>query len=151
MRAHLAGTTLLFVLLAPSCRRPRPLGRAGDIAVVSGWAYPSVSGMSGAYLVLENDGEHPDTVLGLSGEGVGDASMHGVERRGVESRMVPLEKLPIAPRGRVAMKPGGMHIMLTELSHDLRMGDTLALQVDLARGGRVMVRLVVLPYGEIPE
>jgi hypothetical protein len=118
---------------------------------VAGWAYPSTAGLAGAYLVLENRGPTADTVTALSGPEVGDASMHGVRREGVSSTMYPLEQLEIPAGGRVAMQPGGIHIMLSELARELVVGDTIMLDLALARAGRVAVRLPVISYGEIPE
>jgi len=118
---------------------------------MQGWAYPSTAGLAGAYLVLENRGRSADTVMSLSGPEVGDASMHGVRREGVSSTMYPLDWLEVPAGGQVAMQPGGIHIMLVELARELVVGDTLVLGLDLARAGRVEVKLPVIPYGEIPE
>lgn len=142
---------LLAVLCLPGCRRAEPLAAAGDVVVTAGWAYPSTAGMAGAYLVLENRGDRADTVWSLSGPEVGDASMHGVRREGVSSTMFPLEGLEVPPGGRVAMQPGGIHIMLAELSRELAVGDSLTLRLRLGRGGEAEVRLGVLPYGELPD
>jgi len=141
-----------MVLLAlTACRRGRPLAEAGRVSVVLGWAYPSTAGLAGAYLVLENRGPTADTVTALSGPEVGDASMHGVRREGVSSTMYPLDWLEIPARGRVAMQPGDIHIMLSELARELAVGDTVVLGVTLSRAGAVEVKLPVIPYGEIPE
>ncbi|MDH4347339.1 MAG: copper chaperone PCu(A)C [Gemmatimonadota bacterium] len=145
----------MLLVLAPialvACGRERPLAEAGGVSVVRGWAYPSTAGLAGAYLVLTNHGPAPDTLTRLSGPEVGDASMHGVRREGVSSMMYPLEQLEIPAGGRVAMQPGGIHIMLSELARELGVGDTIMLELALARAGLMAVRLPVISYGEIPE
>lgn len=142
---------LLLPLAVTSCGRERPLATAGEISVMQGWAYPSTAGLAGAYLVMENHGASADTVTSLSGPDVGDASMHGVRREGVSSTMYPIDRLELPAGRRVAMKPGGIHIMLADLARELVVGDSLILSLDLARTGRVEVKLPVLPYGEIPD
>jgi copper(I)-binding protein len=142
---------LLLPLAVAGCRRERPLATAGEVSVVRGWAYPSTAGLASAYLVLENHGRSADTVKSLSGPEVGDASMHGVRREGVSSVMYPIDWLELPAGGEVAMEPGGIHIMLAELAGELVVGDALVLGLDLARAGRVEVKLPVIPYGEIPE
>jgi copper(I)-binding protein len=147
-------TLVLLVLLSlavSGCGRERPLAAVGEISVVQGWAYPSTAGLASAYLVMENLGRSTDTVTGLSGPDVGDASMHGVRREGVSSTMYPIDRLEVPAGGRVKMRPGGIHIMLSELAGELVVGDSLILDLDLARAGRVEVKVPVLPYGEIPE
>jgi len=142
---------LLLPLVVSGCGRERPLATVGEISVVQGCTYPSTAGLASAYVVLRNHAGSADTVTGLSGPGVGDASMHGVRRDGVSSTMYPIERLEIPSGGRVAMRPGGIHIMLAELARELVVGDSLTLDLDLARAGRVEVKLPVVPYGEIPE
>jgi len=142
---------LLLPLAVSGCGRERPLATVGEISVVQGWAYPSTAGLASAYLVLENHGGSADTVTGLSGPEVGDASMHGVRREGVSSTMYPIDRLDLPAGRRVTMKPGGIHIMLADLVRELVVGDSLVLSLDLARTGRVEAKLPVLPYGEIPE
>jgi copper(I)-binding protein len=142
---------LLLPLAVTSCGRERPLATAGEISVMQGWAYPSTAGLASAYLVLENHGGLADTVTSLTGPEVGDASMHGVRREGVSSTMYPIDRLELPAGRRVTMKPGGIHIMLADLARELVVGDSLVLSLDLARTGRVDVKLPVLPYGEIPE
>lgn len=152
MRRPIFTLLLLLPLAVTGCgRERRPLATVGEISVVQGWAYPSTAGLASAYVVVENRGESADTVTGLSGPEVGDASVHGVRREGVTSTMYPLDSLEVPAGGRVAMKPGGIHIMLAELARELGVGDTLVLGLDLARTGRVEVKLPVVPYGEIPD
>jgi periplasmic copper chaperone A len=142
---------LLLPLAVSGCGRERPLAAVGEISVVQGWAYPSTAGLASAYLVMENLGRSTDTVTSLSGPEVGDASMHGVRREGVSSTMYPIDRLEVPAGGRVKMRPGGIHIMLSELAGELAVGDTIVLDLTLARAGRVAVRLPVISYGEIPE
>ena len=151
MRRRVPVLLALASLAVIACGRGRPLAEAGDVSVAQGWAYPSTAGMAGAYLVLANHGPVADTLTALSGPEVGDASMHGVRRDGVSSTMFPLDWLEIPAGRRVAMQPGGIHIMLSELARELAVGDTVVLDLTFSRAGPVEVRLPVIPYGEILE
>jgi copper(I)-binding protein len=151
MPRHIPILLALASLGLSACGRERPLAVAGSLSVAQGWAYPSTAGLAGAYLVLANAGPAPDTLTYLSGPEVGDASMHGVRRDGVSSTMYPLDWLEIPAGGQVAMQPGGIHIMLSELAREIAVGDSVVLDLSLARAGRLTVRLPVIPYGEIPE
>jgi copper(I)-binding protein len=151
MPRHVPVLLVLASLALIGCGRERPLAEAGSLSVIRGWAYPSTAGLAGAYLVLANAEPAPDTLVQLSGPEVGDASMHGVRREGVSSVMYPIDQLEIPARGRVSMRPGGVHIMMSELAREITVGDTIALDLRLARAGQLTVRVPVVPYGEIPE
>jgi hypothetical protein len=62
-------------------------------------------------------------------------------------RMRSAGALTLAPNARIAMKPGGMHIMLMGLTAPLRPGTRLPLTLRFERAGNVQVSLPVLPSG----
>ncbi len=61
------------------------------------------------------------------------------------SRPVPAIDLP--PGQTVTLAPGGLHLMLIGLTHELRQGERVPVTLTLERGGSLTVPLEVLAAG----
>jgi copper(I)-binding protein len=144
-------------------------GTASDISVTSAWARPALGGMpamdatkdpnatagsmdhgsmtmgaiSAAYLTLENKGG-ADTLISASGD---VAEMIQVHETKEKDGMMMMEEakagIPVPANGTVEMKPGGIHVMLMNLKHDLKVGDTFKLTLKFQSGKEVSVDVPV--------
>ena len=106
---------------------------------VSGWARPTVAGQNGsaAYLSIHNAGPGADRLLALSSPVAASASLHSTNTAGGVVRMRGAGPQLIAQDKVLAMKPGGIHVMLTGLKAPLRAGTRLALTLRFERAGIV--------------
>ena len=93
----------------------------------------------------------PDTVLGVAADVADSASMHAQAAAGGSMRMVALEHVEVPANGNAAFVPGGKHVMLTSLRRDYEKGDTIWVEVRLARAGVVSFPAIVLSYAEVAE
>jgi periplasmic copper chaperone A len=140
MRRLLLAVTLLAATPAfaqtPGIQVDQPWARATPGAVRSGAVYLTVT-----------DHGAPDTLTGVSTPVAGMAMVHeSFEENGV-SKMRMLDGVKLAPNAPVALKPGGMHIMLTELKQPLRVGGTFPLTLSFAHAAPVTVTVKVLAIG----
>lgn len=119
-----------------------------DVAISNVWARASVlaSRPAAAYLTLTSDRE--DQLVGIASPVAGRITVHAIETdtAGV-SRMVAVEALNLPPGEPVTLAPGGMHLMLTELSGKLEEGTFLLLTLTFASGARMEVNVPVLGPG----
>ena len=114
------------------------------VQVQDAWARATVPGQSasGAFMVLT-------APQGATLEGVASpaatAELHEMVMQGDVMRMRALASLPLPPGQAVALKPGGVHIMLLDLKAPLRAGATLPLTLSVrdARGTASKVELQV--------
>ena len=106
---------------------------------VSGWARPSVAAQksAAAYVSVHNAGPGADRLLSVSTPAAAGASIHATSTAGGRARMRSAGALAIAANGRIDMKPGGLHIMLTGLKAPLRAGQKLPLTLRFERAGPV--------------
>lgn len=116
---------------------------------VEGWARAG-SSSSAAYLSIHNGQRAADRLLGVSSPAARTVSVHNTTMQGGVMRMRSAGAVPIAADGRIAMKPGGMHVMLMGLKAPLRPGTKLPLTLRFERAGNVLVSLPVLPPGATP-
>ncbi|WP_314101829.1 copper chaperone PCu(A)C [uncultured Stenotrophomonas sp.] len=115
------------------------------VTVREGWVRlppPGVT-MAAGYGEIHNGCRTPVTVVAAGSKAFGDVSLHETTLVDGVSRMRAVERLPIAPGASVALKPGGLHLMLMQPEVALDVGRTLPLRLSLQGGSKVDATLVV--------
>lgn len=135
---RLAGSLLAIASVAflAGCTGAAPASSApGGIRVEGAWARPSM-GMDragAAYLVLVNESGTDDALVGASSPAAASCEIH--ETSAGSSGMMamhPVDRIPLPAGGRVALAPGGYHIMLIGLTAPLTAGSTIELTLRFA-------------------
>jgi protein SCO1 len=126
------------------------LGAAGDLAVAPAVIVAGVQSSAGAlYLTLHNGSTAPDTLRGVAVVAGPAAELHRTVVRGGRAMMEAVPWIEIAAGARLEMRPGGVHGMLAASATPLVPGHAAAVQVDLARRGRVIVTGTVVEYAQL--
>jgi periplasmic copper chaperone A len=115
---------------------------SGELTVSGAWVRAAQAGAtSAAYLTLANGQAVHDALLGVSATDVTDsASIHETTSDGSGmTGMQHIDSIEIPSGGTVALEPGGFHIMLMGLKHDLKPGDRVTLVLALEQAGVVNV------------
>jgi copper(I)-binding protein len=114
------------------------------VQVDRAWARPtSASTNTGAvYLTLTDQGPG-DSLTGVTTPIAGMAMVHESFNDGGVMRMREVGALPLPPATPVVLKPGGLHIMLEQLQHPLKLGDTFPLTLTFAHASPLTVTVVV--------
>ena len=109
------------------------------------WARASVPGQtaSGAYMTLT--ASEPLTLVGVATPVAGVAEVHEMKMEGDVMRMRPIAALPLPAGQPVELKPGGYHVMLTDLKTTLKPHTQIPLTLRFrdARGGEKTLELSV--------
>ncbi len=122
---------------------------AGSLVVLEPWsrATPGAAKVGAGYLVVENRGTEPDRLLRAEAEISAAAEVHeSVTESGV-ARMRPTGGVAVAPKGRLELKPGGYHLMLTGLKRPLKEGERFPATLVFEKAGRVPVTFTVRGMG----
>ena len=116
---------------------------AGDLAVVSAWARATPPGadVGAAYVTIENRGEADDRLDRRrdAGRGVDQRRMRP-SRRTASPPCGRWSDAVVPAGGRLAMTPGGIHLMLMELTAPLLEGESVADDADLRACRRAHAR-----------
>ena len=128
-----------FLVAAPAMAR-------APAVKVEGWARAGASS-SAAYLTIANGQRQADRLLGATSPAARSVSIHNTTMQNGVMRMRGAGAVPVAAGARIAMKPGGMHVMLMGLKAPLRPGTRLPLTLRFERAGNVQVSVPVLPPG----
>jgi copper(I)-binding protein len=135
-----------FPLLLLACSAPDQ--RSPDITVADGWTRQVAPGqiMAAVYVTILNRGDGEDRLVGADSPVAGSATLHTSSNAGGIARMRPLEDgLPIPAHSKVELRAGGNHIMLDGLRQALHSGQTIDLNLHLARAGARSVAVRIVP------
>ncbi len=113
---------------------------AGDKGAMS----PMGQGGNGAvYVTLSNGGSQADSLISASSDAAKTVELHEVQQEGGVMKMRPVKSIPVPAGGRVELKPGGYHIMLLDLKHDLKPGDKVPVTLSFEHGGELRIEAAV--------
>jgi copper(I)-binding protein len=100
-------------------------------------------GTGAVYATLANAGVQADSLVSASTDVAQTVELHEVKHEGGVMKMRPVQAIPVPAKGKTELKPGGYHIMLMGLKHDLKPGDTIPVTLKFERGGEVRVEAAV--------
>lgn len=137
MRAHFLALAAAAIALPAAAKSP--------VVHVQGWARATVPAQTGtaAYLTIHNAGPGADRLKSVNSPAARAVSIHSTSTAGGVMRMRSLNGLPVAAGKSVAMKPGGIHLMLTGLRAPLKAGQQLPLVLGFEKAGFIQVRVAV--------
>jgi copper(I)-binding protein len=101
---------------------------------------------AGGYVTLENHGASAVTLVSAQSTSYASVMLHesSTDHAG-NSGMHMLDRLTIAAHGKVALAPAGYHLMLQQVTHRLKPGDTIEVTLNFADGSHLDVPFLIRP------
>jgi copper(I)-binding protein len=99
--------------------------------------------VSAAYMIVQNHGDSADKLIRAESEFVQAIEFHKSELNGQVVAMRQLDSVEIPPGAEIAFSPGGLHMMLVGLKHDLVPGDKIPLVLVFETAGRISLEAEV--------
>ncbi len=121
---------------------------AGDLKIEHPWsrATPPTARVGAGYLGIVNLGATPDRLIGASSSAAGRIEIHEMRMDGNVMRMRVLPSgLPLPAGKAVALRPGGIHLMLIDLRGPLKQGSAVPVTLIFERAGQIDVEFSVEP------
>ena len=117
----------------------------GDVQVQDPWvlAAPPNAKVLAAYLEIKNNGEKPRILTGVSSPAFGQVGIHQSIMHGNMVHMEQLKELNIPAHSSVALKPGGLHLMLMDAKKPLRVGDQVPMTLTFQSGEKIAITAMV--------
>ncbi len=136
---------VIFVLLLATMLVSACGTASGELTIQDAWARPANTGENGAaYFIIENGTASDDTLMSVSSDIATAAEVHMSmgDANGVMS--MQMQEAVTLPAGEpVEFKPGGLHVMLINLTRDLKPGETITLKFNFEETGNVVVEVPV--------
>ena len=116
------------------------------------WVRFAVKGQSGTGAFMTLSAPAGARLVGVATPVAGGAEVHEMKMDGDVMRMRAVNGgLDLPPRQPVELKPGGYHLMLTDLKKALVVGETVPLTLEFVdRAGRKSVARVEMPVRAAP-
>jgi periplasmic copper chaperone A len=93
-----------------------------------------------AYVTIHNRSRASDELLSVTSDAADRVEVHETRWMSGMAMMEPVPRLSVAPRATVAMKPGGIHLMLVGLRRSLDPGGRVTLELVFRQAGAMTVR-----------
>jgi copper(I)-binding protein len=143
-----AGALTCALLIADNARAADY--NVGPIHISDPWARATPKGASSgaAYMTIANSGTASDRVNCVSSDISAQCQIHTMTMDNGVMKMRPVEGgLEIKPGETVTLKPSGLHMMLMDLKHALKQGDTVEATLQFDKAGTVKVMFPVAAIG----
>ena len=127
--------------------------KAGSIQIDHPWARATPRGatVAAGYLKLTNTGSTPDRLVGGTSSASKDVEIHEMSMTDGVMKMRPIKGgLEIKPGQTVELKPGGSHLMMTNLKQQLQQGQRVKGTLVFEKAGSVEVEYTVEGIGGTP-
>lgn len=148
---------LFHVLMAAALALGAPLAGAqgakhGAIEIVHPWARATAPGQAagGGFLEIRNGGA-ADRLVAASSAAAARVELHRMTMEGDVMRMRQVDAIDLPAGGRVALEPGGLHLMFMGLKRPLAAGSRIPLKLKFEKAGELTVEVKVDAATALPR
>ncbi|MDK2769351.1 MAG: copper chaperone PCu(A)C [Sphingomonas sp.] len=120
-----------------------------QLGVEDAWVrLPAVSSRPGAAYFTVKGGSEATSLLGVSSPAAVRTELHEMKHENGMMTMSPLKDVAIPAGATVKFEPGGKHVMLYDLSPELRAGGKIPLRLAFANGKTVEIEAELRAPGQ---
>ena len=136
--------TALMAILIPLAATAHEF-KLGELTIGHPWANPSIGGSTNGavFLTIINGGTAADRLIGVASPVAGRVELHTHLMEDGVMKMRKIEGIDVEPGAPIALKPGGLHVMLIGLKAQLKDGDSFPLDLTFAKAGTVTTTVMV--------
>ncbi len=119
----------------------------GGLTIDHPHARPSMGGMrtSATFMMIANKGDHDDKLVAASSDAAKRVELHEHIFENDVAKMRRVKGgIAVPAGGMAALKPGGYHIMLMDLTKALEEGDSFAMTLSFEHAGDITIEVPVL-------
>lgn len=122
------------------------VGGGEGISIEDPWVRPALieHGNGAGFMVIRNGGPDDDALLSVRASIAGMVEIHQTMRQEDEvMSMQPVERIEIPAGSRVALEPGGYHVMFMNVEPTLEPGQRVLLTLVFEKAGEIQVEAEV--------
>lgn len=121
------------------------ISHASDLMVMDPWVplAPPAAKAHAAFVMIHNHSDSPKTLISASSDNYKMAHIHQSEDKDGVATMSMVEQIKIPAGGMLAMKPGGLHIMLMGPKNPVNLGDEIPVTLNFEDGTSVDLTALV--------
>lgn len=116
---------------------------ADHLAIADTWVKAADSGMTAAFGIVTNSGDHEVRIVGAHSDATSMIELHEV----VGDTMRPVEGGFVVPAGEtLTLEPGGYHLMFMDVPAPIKAGDELSITLELEDGSELTFSAVAKDF-----
>lgn len=120
-----------------------------QLGVEDAWVrLPAVSSRPGAAYFTVKGGADATSLLGVSSPAAVRTELHEMKHENGMMTMAPIKDVPIPAGSTVKFEPGGKHVMLYDISPEVRAGGKIPLRLAFANGKTIEVEAELRAPGQ---
>jgi copper(I)-binding protein len=125
----------VFSLLLCVCSFPL----AAQVAIEKPWARATAPGarVAGGYMVIRNSGGAADRLVSASSPASAKVELHVHVNEGGVMKMREVRGYDVPATGSFELKPGGAHLMFTEIKRPFKEGEKLPVTLKFEKAGEI--------------
>ncbi|MEP2979659.1 MAG: copper chaperone PCu(A)C [Lentilitoribacter sp.] len=118
---------------------------ASDLTVMEPWVplAPPAAKAHAAFVMIHNHSDSPKTLISVGSDDYKMVHIHQSEEKDGVATMSMVEQIKIPAGGMLAMKPGGLHIMLMGPKNPVNLGDEIPIILNFEDGTSVDLKALV--------
>ncbi len=99
--------------------------------------------VTAVYVTLTSTSAEPARIISAESPLAKTLELHEMTMDGAMMRMRRIDEIVVPAKGRVALEPGGLHLMLFGLTRSLKAGERFPLTLKLSTGATIVLDVVV--------
>jgi periplasmic copper chaperone A len=124
-----------------------PIAETSNLSIYGAFVPEPAADIGALYFTMVDRDGKGDRLLGVTTAVALMTHLHSTVTEGDTSRMLPVEGgIVLPPNGMTELAPGGLHVMLMNLSTALTVGDTIQVTLQFERAGAVTIDVPVVSY-----
>ena len=125
---------------------------AASLTARDGWIRPAppVAKVRAGYVVIENASEAEVVLTKAESPDFGAIEIHTMYDDAGTMRMRRVPELRVPAKGKVELKPGGLHLMLFGLREAVAEGGHIPVTLTFETAGSIAIEALVGPPGDLP-
>lgn len=134
---------LTAMLFSASCGKKAPApereAKKAGISIENQWVreVPPTQKMSAAYMTLVNNYDEDKVLVTTKNDASNITELHKMVMDGDVMKMDKIDSIIVPAHSSFELKPGGLHIMLIDLTKELKSGDTVNFELEFESGEKV--------------
>lgn len=121
---------------------------AGDLTLTKPHSVATIPNarVAGGYVLITNNGKEDDRLIGGSTDAAGKVEIHEMSMKDNIMKMRKLSEPLLIPAGKtVTLAPSGYHIMFMDLAKPFKAGETVNVELEFEKAGKVNLPFHVNP------
>jgi copper(I)-binding protein len=119
----------------------------GDLTITEPFSRMTMD-RGAVFFVVKNEGTEDDAIVSASTDAADTVELHETVTEGASTKMQQVPQIDVAAGEETTLEPGGLHVMMMDLTSEMAMGDTFEVEIEFENAGKVAFEVQVTDYAE---